>query len=51
MADVVDGLQLVASGAVRPQIGVVVPLPEFRTAYGAVVDSSRNGKVVMEVAP
>ena len=49
-ADVNDGLDLVARGAVTPQIGVVVPLPEFRMAYGAVTDASRNGKVLMEVS-
>lgn len=50
VADVVDALTLVAAGAVRPQVGVVLPLLDFRDAYAAVLDPARNGKVVMEVA-
>ncbi|MEO6510753.1 MAG: alcohol dehydrogenase catalytic domain-containing protein [Nocardioides sp.] len=49
VADVREALALVASGQVRPQLGVVVPLAEYRAAYGAVLDPARNGKVVMEV--
>lgn len=48
-ADVVDGLAMVARGAVRPMIGRVLPLGDFEAGYAAFTDRQRSGRIVFSL--
>jgi D-arabinose 1-dehydrogenase-like Zn-dependent alcohol dehydrogenase len=47
--DVVDSLDLLANGSIKPKVGSIHRFEEFQQAYHALADPARNGKVVIQV--